>query len=65
LKDVCARGGIVVMATHHVTRAVALCSRALILRRGRVIFDETKRTPWSGIYNAVGEFMPQGETWPS
>lgn len=65
LKNVCQSGGIVVTATHHVTRAVALCSRAVILRRGKIIFDEAKRTPWDGIYRAVEEFLPKGEAWPS
>ncbi len=65
LKNVCRSGGIVVMATHHVTRAVALCSRAVILRRGKIIFNETKRTPWDGIYRAVEDFLPKGEAWPS
>ena len=65
LKNVCHNGGIVVMATHHVTRAVALCSRAVILRRGKLIFDEAKRTPWGGIVRAVEEFLPKGEVWPS
>ena len=65
LKNVCRSGGIVVTATHHVTRAVALCSRAVILRRGKIIFDEAKRTPWDNIYRAVEEFLPKGEPWPS
>jgi heme ABC exporter ATP-binding subunit CcmA len=65
LKDICRRGGIVVMATHHVTRAVALCSRAVILRQGKKILDETKRKPWDSLHRAVGEFLPRGEAWPS
>jgi heme ABC exporter ATP-binding subunit CcmA len=65
LKNVCRSGGIVVTATHHVTRAVALCSRAIVLRRGKVVFDEPKRTPWDSIHRVVGEFMPRGEAWTS
>jgi ABC-2 type transport system ATP-binding protein len=61
----CAGGALVVMATHHVTRAAALCSRAVILRRGRVVFDETKRKPWDSFFSAVGDFLPRGEVWPS
>jgi putative spermidine/putrescine transport system ATP-binding protein len=65
LKNICARGGIVVMATHDVTRAGALCSRAVVLRRGKLIFDEARRTPWESFYRAVSEFRPHGEAWPS
>jgi heme ABC exporter ATP-binding subunit CcmA len=65
LQKVCRAGGIVMTATHHVTRAVTLCSRAVILRQGRIIFDETKRTPWTSIHRAVEEFLPRGEVWPS
>jgi heme ABC exporter ATP-binding subunit CcmA len=65
LKKVCAAGGIVMTATHHVTRAATVCTRAIILRRGRIIFDEAKRKPWDSFFSAVGEFLPQGEAWPS
>ena len=65
LKNVCRSGGIVVMATHDVARAAAYCSRAVILRRGQLIFDEAKQTPWESFYSAVDEFRPRGEAWPS
>ena len=65
LKSVCDGGGIVVTATHHVRRVAGVCSRAIILRQGRVIFDEGKRAPWESFHRAVGEFLPRGETWPS
>ncbi len=65
LKNARDRGGVVVMATHHVARVAAFCSRAVILRRGRMIFDEAKRAPWESFHRAVGEFLPRGETWPS
>jgi heme ABC exporter ATP-binding subunit CcmA len=65
LKEICRRGGVVVMATHHVTRAAGLCSRALILRQGKLIFDEVRQTPWNHFYRAVEEFLPRGEAWPS
>jgi len=65
LKNVCRSGGIVVMATHDVARAAAFCSRAVILRRGKLVFDEAKRTPWKSFYGAVDEFRPRGEAWPS
>jgi heme exporter protein A len=65
LQEVCRSGGIVVMATHDVARAAAFCSRAVILRRGKLIFDEAKRTPWESFYRAVDEFRPRGEAWLS
>jgi heme exporter protein A len=65
LQNVCRTGGIVVMATHDVARAAAFCSRAVILRRGRLIFDEAKRKSWDSFYRAVDEFRPRGEAWPS
>ena len=43
LKDHCARGNIAVMASHHVSRALHLCSRALILHRGKLTFNERQR----------------------
>ena len=60
LKRVCARGGCVLMATHHILRATALCTRAMILRQGRIIFDEPKRSPWESFDQAIGEFLPRG-----
>ncbi|HEY1375039.1 MAG TPA: ABC transporter ATP-binding protein [Candidatus Binatia bacterium] len=65
LADVCRSGGVVVIATHDVARAAALCSRAVILKRGRVAFDEAKRASWESFFSAVGEFAPRGEAWPS
>lgn len=65
LTQVCRNGGLVVMATHHVARAAALCSRAVILKRGRVCFDETKRASWDSFFSAVGDFLPRGEAWLS
>jgi len=58
-------GGLVVMATHDVARAAALSTRAVILKRGRVCFDEAKRSPWESFYAAVGDFLPRGEAWSS
>ena len=60
LKRVCDRGGCVVMATHHILRATNLCTRAMILRQGRIIFDEPKRSPWPSFDQAIGEFLPRG-----
>lgn len=65
LQNLCQKGGIVIMATHHVSRALQLCSRALILHRGKVIFDEPRQEPWENFYRVFGEFLPRGEKWIS
>ena len=58
----CARGGIVVIASHHVARVLRLCNRAVILHQGQVTFDETKRQPWPSFDRAFGEFLPHGDS---
>jgi len=58
-------GGIVIVASHHVSRALKLCSRALILRQGRLTFNEAKQQPWTSFDRAFGEFLPHGERWNS
>ena len=58
----CTRGGIVVIASHHVARVLRLCNRAVILHQGRVTFDETKRQPWPSFDQAFGEFLPHGDS---
>jgi heme exporter protein A len=65
LSRLCRAGGLVVLATHDVPRAAALCSRAVILKRGRLSFDEPKSAPWESFYAAVGDFLPHGEAWSS
>ncbi len=65
LQGQCATGRIVVVASHHVSRVLKLSSRALILNRGRLTFDEIKQQPWPNFDKAFGEFLPQGETWRS
>jgi heme exporter protein A len=60
LKQQCARGGIVLIASHHVSRSVNLCDRAVILSQGRLTFDESKRQPWPTFDQAFGEFLPHG-----
>ncbi|MGH7872689.1 MAG: heme ABC exporter ATP-binding protein CcmA [Candidatus Binatia bacterium] len=61
----CAKGHIVIMASHHVARVLKLCSRALILHQGRLTFNEAKQRPWTSFDRAYGEFLPQGESWSS
>ncbi len=63
--QVCRGGGLVVLATHDLARAAAVCSRAVILKRGRIVFDEPKRASWDSFSSAVREFAPRGGAWPS
>lgn len=60
LREQCDKGHIVMMASHHVARALGLCSRALILHQGRLTFNEAKQTPWSSFDRAFGDFLPRG-----
>ncbi len=63
--QVCRGGGLVVLATHDLARAASVCSRAVILKRGRIVFDEPKRASWDSFFSAVREFAPRGGAWPS
>lgn len=60
LRQQCARGAIVIVASHHVSRALDLCSRALILDHGRLTFDERKQDPWRSFDEAFREYLPRG-----
>ena len=52
LESLRAGGGIVVLATHDIPRVLERCSRAVILNRGRVVFDEPRRDPWDSFHAA-------------
>ncbi len=65
LQTQCAKGHIVIMASHHVARVLKLCSRALILHQGRLTFNEAKQRPWKSFDQAFSEFLPHGESWSS
>jgi len=65
LKRLRQNGGIVMMATHHVSRALAVCSRALILHQGSLIFDEPRQEPWESFQRTFADFLPRGEKWNS
>lgn len=65
LKRLCRSGGIAVMATHHISRVLTFCSRALILRQGKLIFDEPRQEPWESFHRTFAEFLPRGERWSS
>lgn len=60
IKQQCANGGITLIASHHVSRVLGFCNRAVILSRGRLTFDETKQQPWPGFEKAFSEFLPVG-----
>jgi ABC-type multidrug transport system ATPase subunit len=53
-----AKGTVVIIASHHVARVLELCSRALILDHGKIIFDELRRDPWDNFTAAFSAFMP-------
>jgi heme ABC exporter ATP-binding subunit CcmA len=59
------RGSVVIMASHHVTRLLNLCTRAVILDQGRLIFDEPRQQPWDSFARAFGEFLPHETSWSS
>lgn len=61
LKNQCDSGRIVVMASHHVSRVLRICTRAIVLHHGRATFDEPRQQPWDSFNRAFGEFLPHGE----
>lgn len=61
LRGLCRTGGIVIMATHHVSRILSLCSRALILHQGKIIFDEPRQESWETFHRAFAEFLPRAD----
>lgn len=65
LLQIVRNGGAVVMATHQLARAAALCSRAIALDSGKVIFDEPRQEPWKSLDQVCGELPPRGSPWNS
>ena len=57
------RGSVVIMASHHVARLLNLCTRAVILDQGRLIFDEPRQQPWDSFARAFREFLPHETSW--
>jgi heme ABC exporter ATP-binding subunit CcmA len=53
-----AKGRMVVVASHHVARVLELCTRAMILEHGKILFDETRREPWESFNRAFSAFLP-------
>jgi heme ABC exporter ATP-binding subunit CcmA len=60
LKSQCQKGRIVIVASHHISRVLQLCTRALILHQGKLIFDEPRRQPWDSFERAFADFLPHG-----
>jgi heme ABC exporter ATP-binding subunit CcmA len=60
LKAQSEEGSVVVIASHHVARVLDLCSRALILQQGELIFDEPRQHPWDSFTRAFAAFVPGG-----
>lgn len=60
LKAQSEQGCVVIIASHHVARVLDLCTRAMILEQGKLIFDETRREPWDSFARAFRAFMPGG-----
>jgi heme ABC exporter ATP-binding subunit CcmA len=58
LKFQCQKGSIVIVASHHISRVLQLCTRALILHQGKLIFDEPRRQPWDSFERAFADFLP-------
>lgn len=65
LKRLCQTGAIAVLATHQVARVPGLCSRALILSHGKLLFDEPRREPWTNLHHALEGLVPRAERWRS
>ena len=65
LKAQSRQGSVVIIASHHVARLLTVCTRAVILHRGRLTFNEARQQPWESFARAFGEFLPHGESWAS
>jgi heme exporter protein A len=62
LKAHCDKGNIVMMASHHVSRVLKICDRAIILHKGQLTFNAPRQQPWPDFDKAFGEFLPHGES---
>jgi ABC-type multidrug transport system ATPase subunit len=61
LKSIVAKR-VVILASHHVSRALQLCDRALILHQGKLTFDEPRHDPWDSFQRAFADFLPRGHS---
>jgi heme ABC exporter ATP-binding subunit CcmA len=60
LRSRCRDGSVVIVASHHISRVLQLCTRALILHQGKLTFDEPRQQPWDSFQRAFGDFLPHG-----
>ena len=51
----------VILASHHVSRVLKICDRAIILHQGRMTFNAPRQQPWPDFDQAFREFLPHGE----
>ena len=61
LKAHCRKGNLVILASHHVSRVLKICSRAIILHQGRMTFNAPRQQPWPEFDKAFRDFLPHGE----
>jgi len=59
------RNKAVIIATHQIPRALALCSRALVLNQGRLVFDGERHEAALNLDRLVGSLLPRGKQWNS
>jgi heme exporter protein A len=57
----CRKGNLVILASHHVSRVLKICSRAIILHRGQMTFNAPRQQPWPDFDEAFRDFLPHGE----
>jgi heme ABC exporter ATP-binding subunit CcmA len=60
LRDHCARGRIVIIASHQLERVLAICSRAIVLHQGKMICDQRRQQSWESFKRAVNDCLPHG-----
>jgi heme exporter protein A len=58
----CRKGNIVIIASHHVSRVLKICNRAIILHQGRLTFNAPRQQPWPDFDKAFREFLPHGDS---
>ena len=61
LKAHCRKGNLVILASHHVSRVLKICSRVIILHQGRMTFNAPRQQPWPEFDKAFRDFLPHGD----
>lgn len=65
VSELARRNKTVIMATHQIPRALALCSRALVLHQGQLVFDGGRDEAASNFDRLADGLLPRGERWSS